>query len=237
MSLVSASIDQNLKYGQTNTEVRELQDFLVDKGLLTQSTGFFGLLTLKAVQKYQTSVNLPSTGYVGAMTRSSINGELSDAIASSTEAAIAEEGTSTPIGDTPVLQTPVVSPIIVATPPPAPITPRRSFKIVTTPWQEGVITPVDVYIYADDLKVGSKYNIDFHEKTGDSIVSAKYEVDPTNSTNDRDAVVSHAHFTWIWMKYKGDILTATIQKMDDYSGTQVEDTLGTVVINKDGIVN
>lgn len=82
-----ASIDQNLKYGQKHSSVIELQEFLIDKGFLnTQSTGFFGLLTLKAVQKYQTSVSVPSTGYVGVMTREQINKELSTLLTSSTQA-------------------------------------------------------------------------------------------------------------------------------------------------------
>jgi peptidoglycan hydrolase-like protein with peptidoglycan-binding domain len=65
-----ASIDKNLKYGQRDLEVTELQEFLIDKGLLkTTPSNFFGLLTLKAVKAYQTSVGVSSTGFVGALTR------------------------------------------------------------------------------------------------------------------------------------------------------------------------
>jgi hypothetical protein len=93
-----ASLDFNLKYGQKNDQVNELQEFLYDKGFLTVSpTSFFGVLTLKAVKEYQLSQGLPNTGFVGQMTRSAINKELAVDVASSTEAEIAETGTSTPI--------------------------------------------------------------------------------------------------------------------------------------------
>jgi hypothetical protein len=98
LTSVFASIDVNLKYGQKNDSVAELQDFLADKGLLTSSpTGFFGLLTLKAVKAYQVSQNLPVTGFVGPMTRAIINKELDAVVADSTAAEVAETGTSTPV--------------------------------------------------------------------------------------------------------------------------------------------
>lgn len=97
-TLAHASVDMNLKYGMKNSEVSELQDFLSDKGFLASaSTGFFGFLTLKAVQAYQTSLTLPSTGYVGILTRAAINAELATVTAASTAAEIAETGTSTPV--------------------------------------------------------------------------------------------------------------------------------------------
>ena len=72
-----ASIDINLKYGATGSEVTELQEFLIDKGFLnTNSTGNFFSLTNSAVIKYQGSVGLPTTGFVGPMTREKINAEL-----------------------------------------------------------------------------------------------------------------------------------------------------------------
>jgi len=94
-SLSFASIDTNLKYGMKNTEVSELQDFLVDKGYMNTSTGFFGLLTLKAVQKYQADNGISSTGYVGILTRTQINKELEVATQDSTQAEISETGTTT----------------------------------------------------------------------------------------------------------------------------------------------
>lgn len=97
-SVTLASIDTNLKYGQNSNEVSELQDFLVDKGFLkTNPTGFFGLLTFKAVKEYQTSVDVPSTGYVGILTRGKINTELESAIVSSAKAETEEVGTPIPL--------------------------------------------------------------------------------------------------------------------------------------------
>lgn len=72
-----ASIDKNLKYGQRDNEVTELQQFLIDKGLLkTTPSNFFGILTLKAIKNYQASLGISPTGFVGALTREKINKEL-----------------------------------------------------------------------------------------------------------------------------------------------------------------
>src|SRR3990167_6075773 len=92
-----ASIDTNLKYGSRGTEVTELQEFLIDKGFLTgQTTGNFFTLTRKAVISYQTSVGLPSTGFVGPLTRTKINDGLSVDDTSSNTAEVAETGTTVP---------------------------------------------------------------------------------------------------------------------------------------------
>lgn len=96
VSVSFASIDKNLKYGQRDKEVTELQEFLIDKGLLksTPST-YFGLLTFKAVKAYQTSIGVSPTGFVGVLTREKINKEINTEIASSNEAEIKETGTTT----------------------------------------------------------------------------------------------------------------------------------------------
>lgn len=74
-----ASIDQDLRYGSSGPEVSELQEYLVAGGFLTsQPTGNFYSLTRKAVVAYQASVNLPATGFVGTLTRASINTDLAD---------------------------------------------------------------------------------------------------------------------------------------------------------------
>lgn len=101
-SLSMASIDTNLQYGMQNTEVSELQDFLVTKGYMNVSTGFFGLLTLNAVEKYQGDNDIPNTGYVGTLTRAQVNKELVSDTSASTQAAIDETGTSTPVFICPV---------------------------------------------------------------------------------------------------------------------------------------
>ena len=97
-SATFASIDKNLKYGQRDKEVIELQEFLIDKGFLkTTPTNFFGILTLKAVKVYQKTTDISPTGYVGILTRQKINSEISSELASSTEAEIQETGTTTQI--------------------------------------------------------------------------------------------------------------------------------------------
>lgn len=97
--LVSASIDTNLYYGlHNNAEVKELQEFLIDKGLLIgPATGNFYTLTLKAVKNYQTSVSLPKSGYVGTLTRNSINQELGVNLFDSNQEATIETGTTPPM--------------------------------------------------------------------------------------------------------------------------------------------
>jgi len=76
--IANASLDTNLYYGlQKNSDVKQLQEFLIGKGFLTGSaTGNFFPLTLKAVKAYQASININQTGYVGAFTRTAINKEL-----------------------------------------------------------------------------------------------------------------------------------------------------------------
>ncbi|MEI6810866.1 MAG: peptidoglycan-binding domain-containing protein [Candidatus Nomurabacteria bacterium] len=90
----SASIDKNLKYGQRDKEVTELQEFLIDAGFLkTTPSNYFGLLTLKAVKTYQKTVDVSPTGYVGLLTRQKINDSIASDVASSNQAEIQETGT------------------------------------------------------------------------------------------------------------------------------------------------
>ncbi|MDP3645518.1 MAG: trypsin-like peptidase domain-containing protein [bacterium] len=73
-TLSSAAIDTNLRYGAKGEKVRELQVFLISRGFLSgEATGNFYGLTLKAVKVFQTSEQLPSTGFVGPMTRAAIS--------------------------------------------------------------------------------------------------------------------------------------------------------------------
>ena len=59
---------------KTNNEVSALQDFLQNAGYLqTSPTGFFGLMTLSSVKKFQSSNNISPTGFVGPLTRAKIN--------------------------------------------------------------------------------------------------------------------------------------------------------------------
>lgn len=69
---------RNLYYRMVGTDVLHLQQFLNTHGFVLTTTELgspgnettkFGLLTYKALKAFQTSVNLPDTGYFGPMTR------------------------------------------------------------------------------------------------------------------------------------------------------------------------
>lgn len=71
------SIENNLKYRMRDTmvngEVSDLQDFLgAYKYLDASPTGFFGIMTLGAVKKFQSANGITPTGYVGTYTRAKI---------------------------------------------------------------------------------------------------------------------------------------------------------------------
>ena len=68
------NLTRTLSRGMRNTEVVALQKFLVSNKLLLPdaATGFYGLLTQRAVQTYQRSQNLEAVGFVGARTRAAL---------------------------------------------------------------------------------------------------------------------------------------------------------------------
>ena len=71
------SLENNLRYrdrdSTKNGEVSLLQDFLQSKGYLnSEPTGYFGILTFKAVKDFQRDNGINPTGYVGAITREKI---------------------------------------------------------------------------------------------------------------------------------------------------------------------
>lgn len=57
---------------RTNSEVSALQNFLSPKYLNSDPTGYFGKLTLKAVQTFQAANGVRATGYVGPVTRAKL---------------------------------------------------------------------------------------------------------------------------------------------------------------------
>lgn len=64
---------QDLYLGLTSSDVISLQDFLRNRGLLSSnSTGYFGPLTYRAVQSFQASVGVSATGYFGPRTRAAL---------------------------------------------------------------------------------------------------------------------------------------------------------------------
>ena len=66
-------LTKNLSKGQENNEVLLLQQFLFDKGYLTQKpNGYFGNGTVTAVKKFQIANGLSSVGSVGIATRKKV---------------------------------------------------------------------------------------------------------------------------------------------------------------------
>lgn len=73
-TISSAAITADLKYGATGSQVRELQQFLIDQKILVGvPTGNFYSITLQGVKLFQKIAGLPQTGFVGPMTRAEIN--------------------------------------------------------------------------------------------------------------------------------------------------------------------
>ena len=84
---LTSSLSKGTSDTATNKSVSQLQDFLHTKGFLAvQPSGYFGTLTFKAVQDFQTSNKLAAVGIVGPLTRSTIQ-RLSCTAATSTAAA------------------------------------------------------------------------------------------------------------------------------------------------------
>jgi peptidoglycan hydrolase-like protein with peptidoglycan-binding domain len=128
-----ASIDKNLKYGQRDNEVMELQEFLIDKGFLkTIPSTYFGLLTLKAVKAYQASIGVSSTGFVGALTREKINKEIDAEVATSNSAEKSETSTNTVPAPVVQIQSTTYTPPAVVTTQPQP-TYTYTASVVTPP--------------------------------------------------------------------------------------------------------
>ncbi len=75
--LASCTIpQQNLWYGETSSQVSSLQNFLLHEGYISSQssvTGYFGVITLSAVKKFQAEHEVPATGFVGSLTRAVIS--------------------------------------------------------------------------------------------------------------------------------------------------------------------
>lgn len=69
------TFSKNLMYRSRGAAVTALQDILRSQGYLsTQSTGFFGIATFKAVKAFQKNyMHIPPTGFVGPKTRAALN--------------------------------------------------------------------------------------------------------------------------------------------------------------------
>src|SRR3989344_486114 len=76
----SGSLTADFGIGAKGVDVEALQSFLEARGFLTMPAGVakgtYGALTRTAVRAYQQSKGISQTGYVGPMTRASVNAEL-----------------------------------------------------------------------------------------------------------------------------------------------------------------
>jgi peptidoglycan hydrolase-like protein with peptidoglycan-binding domain len=73
----------DMSVGSSSSDVASLQTVLINKGFDipaissgVSGKGYFGVQTKIAVIKYQASVGLPNTGYVGTLTRGKLNGNI-----------------------------------------------------------------------------------------------------------------------------------------------------------------
>ncbi len=69
----SVVVTINLRYRNYGDQVIALQNILIKQGHLTsQATGYFGVLTLKAVKDFQRANEITPTGFVGPLTRAAL---------------------------------------------------------------------------------------------------------------------------------------------------------------------
>jgi hypothetical protein len=71
LGAVAYSFARNLRFGNSGTDVTELQKMLITGGYLklSRTTKYFGPLTKSAVIRWQKANKLPTTGYFGPMSR------------------------------------------------------------------------------------------------------------------------------------------------------------------------
>ncbi|WP_377887464.1 peptidoglycan-binding protein [Alkalihalobacillus sp. R86527] len=79
--------NQELTLGMNNSDVKELQDVLKEKGYFTYhtSTGYFGPITEKAVSDFQKAKGLPVTGTANGETLSALKGATVKAVSTSSQ--------------------------------------------------------------------------------------------------------------------------------------------------------
>jgi peptidoglycan hydrolase-like protein with peptidoglycan-binding domain len=68
------NLSRNLSIGLEGSDITALQNFLIAQNLLPQgdNTGYFGRLTKAAAIQFQTQQGLPTTSFVGPLTRAAI---------------------------------------------------------------------------------------------------------------------------------------------------------------------
>ena len=73
-SIPVVTITQNMGIGSRGSQVATLQTALIQQGYLhTTATGYFGVLTFKAVQAFQSAHSISAVGLIGPLTRAVLN--------------------------------------------------------------------------------------------------------------------------------------------------------------------
>ena len=105
----------NLTVGSQGADVVALQQALIKAGnnISAGATGYFGSQTKAAVKAFQTANKLPSTGFVGPLTRGVLNGTSALAPVSSVPAPVGQ-GTNGPVGTVVGVSTPGVAGTLAA---------------------------------------------------------------------------------------------------------------------------
>jgi hypothetical protein len=95
-SVALASFSRSLSYGSSGNDVEQLQELLISENCLSsQPTGYFGILTLKGVECFQTKHSIPDTGYFGNLSIAQASSTILALTASSTAEQLAETSTTT----------------------------------------------------------------------------------------------------------------------------------------------
>lgn len=137
-SVFAATFDSNLSYGSSGNDVTALQEFLTVQHVYTGPiTGNFYSLTLAAVKKFQSAESIsPISGFVGPITRATINSLLSQQTSNSEENAATSTDPvdlSTPIPVVPTQTNQWHTPPIVSnvTPPTVVISPIQPILVIS----------------------------------------------------------------------------------------------------------
>ncbi len=144
------TINNNIKYGTRDssysTSVSVLQGFLREYNFLSPGpVGFFGPTTFKAVKFFQQAQNIPSTGFVGPLTRAKIKTFSCEGVNNTVP--VVDPASSNPWGNVPVVNVPVARSFITVESP----NPNSSFikgNVYTIRWSTENLANTDLVLYA-----------------------------------------------------------------------------------------
>jgi len=163
VSAQSVGFTDNLSYGSTGSEVSALQEFLIEQGVLAPQydTGNFYSITLAAVKEFQTKEGItPVSGFVGPITRGTINSILAMEVSTSEENAAT---TTPPVDLSQVSSASVpVAPHSIVEPINTPITQNQTFGDIQTPTCTDTPT-LSTIATSTDYNEGTVWNANFSD--------------------------------------------------------------------------